>query len=147
MTVVNKKFLLADDDVDDTEIFIEALSQIAPDIQCHTAENGLELFEWLSKHPDKPDVIFLDINMPLMNGWETLKKLKDTSDYRGIPIIMYSTSSAKRDVDRAYQLGVSLFLTKPEDYRELSEILRIVATNSKDELKRQLTGFYSVKTC
>src|SRR6185437_2146398 len=76
--VVNKKFLLADDDVDDAEIFIEALSHIAPDIQCHTAGNGLELFEWLSKHPDKPDMIFLDINMPLMNGWESLKKLKDT---------------------------------------------------------------------
>lgn len=59
---------------------------------------------------------------------------------------MYSTSSAKRDVDRAYQLGVSLFLTKPEDYRELRGILQIVVTSSKDELKRKLTGYNSVKT-
>ena len=146
MTLVNKKFLLADDDVDDKEIFTEALAQIASDIQCHTAENGLELFEWLSKHPDKPDVIFLDINMPLMNGWESLKRLKDTSDYRGIPIIMYSTSSAIQDIQKAYQLGVSLFLTKPEDYNELREILKIVATSPENELARQLIGYHSVKT-
>jgi CheY-like chemotaxis protein len=115
-------------------------------MQCHTAENGVELFTLLSNQfPEVPDVIFLDINMPIMNGWECLKKLKSNSTYQSIPIFMYSTSSAKKDIDMAYGLGAMLFLTKPEDFRELSQILEIVATSSKDSLLRQLKGFKSVK--
>ncbi|HXD78557.1 MAG TPA: response regulator [Puia sp.] len=146
MPVVNRKFLLADDDADDASLFCEALSKIATDMECSTAENGAELFEVLSRrYPDKPDVIFLDINMPIMNGWDTLRKLKESSNYQNIPIIMYSTSSAKKDVELAYHLGVSLFLTKPEDFRELSAILEIVATHPKESLVRQLVGFKNVK--
>lgn len=140
---MNRKFLLADDDADDASLFCEALTEIASSIECYTAENGVELFELLSKHD--PDVIFLDINMPIMNGWECLRKLKSNSYYQGIPIIMYSTSAAKRDIDLAYDLGVSLFLTKPEDFSELSRILSVVATTSGESLLAQLKGFPSVK--
>ncbi|HWB93181.1 MAG TPA: response regulator [Puia sp.] len=141
---MNRKFLLADDDTDDASLFCEALAAIASAIECHTAENGLELFELLSNQ-DKPDLIFLDINMPIMDGWECLKKLKDSSNYRTIPIIMYSTSSAKKDIDMAYRLGASLFVTKPEDFKELSSILEVVTTTSYDSLPNRLRGFKSVK--
>ena len=146
MVLLNKKFLLADDDADDTSLFCEALAEISSTIECHTAENGLELFELLSK-PDreKPDILFLDINMPLMNGWDCLKKLKEDADLGNIPIIMYSTSSAKRDIEMAYSLGALLYLKKPENFRELSKILEIVATNTQDSLVSQLKGFVSVK--
>ena len=115
-------------------------------MECHKVENGREVFEFLSEHlADKPDVIFLDINMPIMNGWECLKKLKDHSAYRAIPAVMYSTSSAKKDIDLAYRLGALLFLTKPEDFRELCKILQIVATNPQESLLTLLGGFESVK--
>jgi len=144
--MINRRFLLADDDADDAGLFCEALTRVAPAIDCCTVENGLELFEVLSKYnTGKPDVIFLDINMPLMNGWECLRKLKGSSNYMNIPAIMYSTSSAKKDIDKAYSLGALLFLTKPEDFRELSKILEIVATSSQDSLISQLKGFESVK--
>lgn len=140
-----RKFLLADDDTDDANLFCEAISQIKS-AECYTVENGMELFKLLTKHNvNNPDVIFLDINMPIMNGWECLKKLKDNTDYNSIPIIMYSTSSAKRDIDMAYSLGAQLFLTKPEDFGELSQILEVVATSSRDTLLSQLRGFKSVK--
>ena len=143
---MNRRFLLADDDADDASIFCEALTAIAPVMECYTAENGIELFEMLLRHlPDPPDVIFLDINMPVMNGWQCLRKLKADADFRDIPVIMYSTSSAKKDIDLAYNLGVRVFLTKPEDVRELGKILEIVATSSKDSLPGQLKGFKSVK--
>ena len=146
MTLFKRKFLLADDDADDAYLFCEALNQIVSGIECHTVENGLELFELLSRNnTDKPDVIFLDINMPIMNGWECLRKLKDSPNYKSIPTIMYSTSTAKKDIDMAYSLGAMIFLTKPEDFRELSEILEIVATSSQDSLLSQLKGFKSVK--
>jgi CheY-like chemotaxis protein len=140
-----RKFLLADDDTDDANLFCEAINQVSL-AECNTVENGLELFKLLSKqNTDNPDIIFLDINMPMMDGWECLRKLKSSSDYSSIPVIMYSTSSAKRDIDMAYSLGAQLFLTKPEDFRELSKILEIVATSSQDSLLSQLKGFKSVK--
>jgi CheY-like chemotaxis protein len=146
LNLLNRKFLLADDDADDANLFCEALSGIASVMRCYTAENGVALFELLSsQYPEVPDVIFLDINMPIMNGWECLKRLKSSTDYQSIPIFMYSTSSAKKDIDMAYGLGAMLFLTKPEDFRELAQILEVVATSSKDSLLRELKGFKSVK--
>jgi CheY-like chemotaxis protein len=146
MTPLNRKFLLADDDSDDAALFCEAVTRIGPVLQCVTVENGVELFELLSRHEDtgEPDVIFLDINMPLMDGWDCLKKLKN-SNYRNIPTIMYSTSSAKRDIDMAYSLGAILFVTKPENFKELCNILQVVASSTRDSLVSRLSGFDSVK--
>lgn len=138
--------MLADDDHDDADLFCEALTRAAPGTKCDTVENGLELFEALSKeNAEKPDVIFLDINMPMMNGWESLKKLKNSSRYQSIPVIMYSTSSARQDIDMAYRLGALLFVTKPEDMRELAHILKIVASTSQESLLSELKRFESVK--
>lgn len=140
-----RKFLLVDDDTDDAELFCEAVGKIRM-AECNTVENGLELFKLLSiRTANIPDVIFLDINMPMMDGWECLKELKKSSNYSRIPIIMYSTSSAKQDIDRAYSLGAQLFLTKPEDFSELSKILETVAVSSQDSLTSRLKGFKSVK--
>jgi CheY-like chemotaxis protein len=148
VTPLKTKFLLADDDADDAQIFCEALCRIATVMQCYKVENGREVFDFLSEAETrigKPDVIFLDINMPIMNGWECLKELRSNPNYSSIPAIMYSTSSAKRDIDLAYSLGASLFLTKPDDFRELCTILEIVATNPLDSLLNHLRGFGSVK--
>lgn len=146
MIPLNRKFLLADDDYDDATLFCEALTQIAPVMECNTVENGKALFELLSKNQDlKPDIIFLDINMPIMNGWECLKNLKSHQVYKDIPAVIYSTSSSRRDIDMAYSLGALLFLTKPDDFQELCKILEVVSTTSKDLLPNKLSMFQSVK--
>jgi CheY-like chemotaxis protein len=146
LTPVHTKFLLADDDADDASLFCEALCRIASDIECYQVENGSEVLDFLSSEQNvQPDVIFLDINMPIMNGWDCLRKLQNDSKYRAIPTIVYSTSSTKKDVDTAYSLGASLFLTKPEDFNELCKIVEIVATNPHDRLVQQLQSFESVK--
>lgn len=143
---MNRKFLLVDDDNDDAFLFCEAISRFEG-VECITAESGLQLFDLLSNHNlNTSDVIFLDINMPMIDGWECLKQLKSNLAYNSIPVIMYSTSAASQDIDMAYNLGAQLFLTKPEDFRELSEILEIVATSSPDSLLSQLKEFKSVKT-
>lgn len=146
LTLLKTKFLLADDDPDDAQLFCEALRQIAGVMECYKVEHGGEVIELLSGGKiGKPDVIFLDINMPVMNGWECLQELKRDAVYQSIPTIMYSTSSAKRDIDQAYRMGAFLFLTKPEDFRELRKILEIVATNPQESLLTNLKGFESVK--
>lgn len=139
-------FLIADDDADDVALFREALQKAASATECHSVENGSELFRFLSDaHVPKPDVIFLDISMPVMNGWECLKRLKRSSDFRAIPTVMYSTSSARRDIDLAYQLGAALFLAKPEDFNELCSILGLIATDPANFPASRLQRFVSAK--
>lgn len=145
MKVLKTKFLLADDDLDDASLFCEALSEIDPALKCYTVENGRQVFEFLSHQTDKPDIIFLDINMPIMNGWDCLRKLKADSDLKSIPAIMYSTSSSKKDIDMAYNLGALAFLSKPEEFDELSSILKTVAITPHDSLIQRLSTFKSVK--
>ena len=146
MPPAHKTFLLADDDADDADIFCEALSRTASDAACQTAENGQELFHLLSKPGTTiPDIIFLDINMPIMNGCECLRQLKENTSYSNIPTIMYSTSSAKKDIDMAYRMGATLFLTKPEDIRELAKILGILASTSQESFLSRLKGFENIR--
>ena len=144
---IKTRFLIADDDTDDSGMFCEALYHVAPKkMQCLRVENGQELFEFLSHEGrSMPDLIFLDINMPIMNGWQCLKKLKDDSSWKQIPTIMYSTSSSRRDIDLAYELGAMLFVTKPEDIDELRGILEVFATSSEGSLVNELHKFSSVK--
>jgi CheY-like chemotaxis protein len=138
-------FLIADDDADDANLFCEALSQIDPVTKCFIAENGREVLELLSGGINNPDIIFLDINMPIMNGWECLKRLKEDTTFKNIPVVMYSTSSAKKDVEKAYGLGALIFLSKPEDFRELCKILQVIVTNPLESLLKSLRGFENVK--
>ncbi|HYC86884.1 MAG TPA: response regulator [Chryseosolibacter sp.] len=107
------RFLIVDDDTDDADLFCEALYQVAPKkMRCLKVENGQELFEVLSREGTfSPDLIFLDINMPVMNGWQCLKKLKNDSCWKDIPTVIYSTSTSKRDIDLAYELGAMFFVT------------------------------------
>ena len=120
-----KRFLLTDDDRDDREMFSEALASIAPDIVYHWAEDGRQALQLLAGN-DKPDILFLDINMPVMNGWELLHKLKKDNNYNDIPVIIYTTSSEQRDKEIAKDLGALCFVTKPDNFRLMKSILKVV---------------------
>jgi CheY-like chemotaxis protein len=120
---MNKIFLLIDDDADDSELFREALEEMDRSTSLHCAENGEEALKLL-KRIELPGIIFLDINMPRMNGWECLKKLKSSPEYKNIPVIMYSTSSHQREVDIATDLGALSFFTKPHSYSELKNMIK-----------------------
>lgn len=139
-------FLLADDDADDKTLFCEALSEIDPAIVVHTASDGKEALALLSGNQiKKPDIIFLDINMPVMDGWQCLGKLKENADLKTIPVIMYSTSSYQRDIELALDSGAFCFFTKPSDYRELRSILKLIATSPVKSLSNVMKDFKNVK--
>jgi CheY-like chemotaxis protein len=122
-----KIFLIVDDDADDREMFCEALAEVIPDCKCFTAPNGRRAIMALEDGEiPMPDLIFLDINMPVMNGWQCLSKLKETGTYNAIPVIMYSTSSYPEDVKCAQRLGALCFFSKPSRYTELKDNLTIV---------------------
>jgi CheY-like chemotaxis protein len=119
-----KKCFLIDDDLDDQEIFLMALQEIDENISCHFANNGIEGLEKLNQdHSYIPDYIFLDINMPKMNGMECLPEIKKLNHLQGVKIIMYSTSADKRMMHESRTLGANDFLVKPPGMQLLIENL------------------------
>lgn len=135
--------LLADDDRDDTEMFQEALEIINDDLLCYTAVNGSELLSQLQGLEEIPDLIFLDMNMPVMSGLECLKVLKEDLRYTTIPVIMISTSSHRKEMDDSLKLGALCYFVKPNDFRDLVEILRVITANLGSGLKEALAALYS----
>lgn len=120
------RILLIDDDEDDREIFTAAMLEVAPANSCETAINAVEGLKQLTSATKLPDLIFLDLNMPLMHGFECLKSLKGHDRLKEIPVVIYSTSNNQPDVQRAAALGASAYFSKPSDYKHLCEKLRNV---------------------
>lgn len=124
---MKKKLLLIDDDEDDKLLFCEALGEVAPQISCFTALNGREAVAQLDDQEiELPDLIFLDVNMPIMDGWTCLSILKATAHCQHIPIIMYSTSSYQEERVKAKQGGALFFFTKPSSFTDLKKSLALV---------------------
>ena len=122
-----KTCLLIDDDRDDQEIFTLALEKVDFEFQCIIANNGYEGLKYLNnKNNPLPQYIFLDLNMPLMNGKECLIEIKKHSYLRNIPVIIYTTSSLQDDVIQTRKLGAADFITKPPSIPALSTKLRNV---------------------
>ncbi|MFC0780804.1 response regulator [Flavobacterium sp. HJSW_4] len=133
-----KMILLADDDTDDAEMFCEALAEIDESIVCHCSENGSGVLNMLKDQEKTPKVVFLDLNMPVMNGWECLKQLKQEERYKDIPVIMISTSSHKNDMDTAANLGAVCYFVKPNTFKDLKQALGLITSNLENGLKETL---------
>lgn len=125
------KVLLADDDNDDRELFSEALASIDAEVLYEGVVDGGEAIEALAGDAHRPNIIFLDINMPVMNGWDVLKRIKSDSQYDDIPVIVYSTSSGEREKRITFDLGALCFVTKPESVRLIKAMLEIVISKVK----------------
>lgn len=111
--------MIVDDDKDDRFFFQLAVKELGKNYECTMAENGLDAIEKLQKMERLPDYIFLDLNMPLMNGKECLEELKKNEKLRNIPVIMYSTSDFKGDIDTTQKMGAAYYLPKPSNVLDL----------------------------
>jgi CheY-like chemotaxis protein len=119
------RILLIDDDEDDRWLFVEALSRIAPDVECETASDGIEAIALLeAQKKPLPKKIFLDLNMPGMDGKKFLAQIKSMPGLRSIPVIVYSTSRLHKDIEETKKLGAAQFIIKPSDYLALCEMFR-----------------------
>lgn len=115
---------LVDDDIDDQEIFALALERVNTAIRCTVANDGIEALEKLRGNKSfVPQYIFLDLNMPRVNGKQCLAEIKKDSRLDQIPVIIYSTSSDPRDIAETKQLGAAAFITKPSKISDLVKIL------------------------
>jgi len=115
---------LIDDDLDDQEIFLMALKEVDENINGFVASNGVEAVAKLTTDLDfRPDHIFLDVNMPKMNGLQCLPEIKKLDHLKDTQVIMWSTSSDEHIVKLCEELGARHFLVKPASFGLLIEAL------------------------
>lgn len=115
--------LLIDDDSDDKDFFINALKIVSETVTFNWAENGSKALEVLESKQVAPELIFLDWNMPVMNGHEFLEEIKKREGLKDIPVIILSTSSHYKTITLSRELGAEDFITKPNNFGDLVEIL------------------------
>ncbi len=122
--------LLVDDDADDQEIFCTVIDAIAPSSKCYTAFNGQSALAMLQSGEVHPDIIFLDVNMPLMNGRQFLQEANQARLIGDVPIIVMTTSADHRTKSDVLDLGATRFITKPDRFSEWEVVLKQVIDNN-----------------
>lgn len=113
-----------DDDQDDTELFFLAAMEAAENVAVEVFFDSRKALEKLISSTVFPDAIFLDLNMPVMDGFEFLQEIKSHEDLKFIPVIILSTSSQQHTREAAIKLGAQGFITKPSNYYQLVDILK-----------------------
>lgn len=124
---------LVDDDVDDLELVQEALVRCGFHGQVSCAKNGEDFLSKLQRS-HLPELIVLDLNMPLKDGFEVLTELKNSRNFSAIPVVILTASRNKQDEKRCADLGCNLFLTKPstlEGYDAIATTALHLLGNSK----------------
>ncbi|RKS25614.1 response regulator receiver domain-containing protein [Flavobacterium endophyticum] len=122
----NLKICLVDDDNDDREIFEEAFKELNSENSLIIFKNGLEIIDYLDKVEEIPHIIFLDLNMPIMGGLETLKEIRKNTRYKLLSVAIYSTSSSEKDIEETLAAGANIYITKPANFERLKDTLRKV---------------------
>jgi CheY-like chemotaxis protein len=135
--ITDKKLhvFFGDDDQEDIEFFKRAISETSDDIRITIAKDGLQLLEFLQVVV--PDIIFLDLNMPRMNGIDCLKEIRNQEIYKDVPVIIYSTTAEKAHIDLTYALGANMYIQKPENFTKIKDRLAKTLALSLDDLVPQ----------
>ena len=120
------RVLLADDDEDDRRFFEEAVSESVSNVRVSTVPDGEQLLEALLNMPELPHLVFLDLNMPLKNGWECLREIRMHPKLKHLPVVIYSTSSNREHIEETYHGGASLYVRKPDSFSDLKTMARKV---------------------
>jgi CheY-like chemotaxis protein len=122
------KILLVDDDPEDRSIIIDALAHLNAENSISCADNGEGALKLLLEYAALdiyPCLIVLDLNMPRMNGTETLKEVKKDARFRNIAVVIYSTSINPLEKEACMSLGARLYVTKPDSYKESIDTARL----------------------
>ncbi|MBX2835000.1 MAG: response regulator [Micavibrio sp.] len=119
--------LLVEDDDADILILQEAMNITEFQNRLFIARDGLEALELLQDETyPNPDFILLDLNMPKMDGHQVLKWIKNHPELRRIPVGILTTSSAERDIEKAYKNYASYYITKPSSFQELKLVVQAI---------------------
>jgi len=127
--------LMADDDMDDVMLVRDAFRRVKIKSDFRSVENGQELLDYLRREGaymdaslcPRPDLILLDLNMPMMHGKEALKQIKASNVLRDIPIVVLTTSTEENGIAECYSLGASAYVVKPPGFEELTDAAKSIS--------------------
>lgn len=119
--------LLVDDNPEDQYLTTEALRAAGGNNEMRALDSGAQLLAYLRREgayaaegsAPRPDLVLLDLNMPRMNGHETLAELRKIDEYCNLPVIVFSTSKVEKDVTQAYRGGANCYIAKPDSFDAL----------------------------
>ena len=125
------KILLVEDDPGDVELTKEVLFESKLRLKLEVAENGLQAMEYLRKQGEykdatSPDLILLDLNMPVKGGRETLEEIKTNQKLKHIPVVILTTSDSNLDIIKSYTAGANCYVSKPVDLSEFQKIVSAI---------------------
>jgi len=127
MKLPNKPLMVIEDDQVDVMTIKRALKEIHVSNPVVHLENGEEALQYLrDPSKDKPCIILLDLNMPIMNGTEFLEVIKHDKELRRFPVIVLTTSEEQQDKLNSFNLGVAGYMAKPVDYKQFVEVMRSI---------------------
>lgn len=138
------RVLLADDDEDDRLLFEDALKDLGYSTLLTLAKNGVELMEFLFRKDNiLPDILFLDLNMPLKNGVVCLNEIRADQNFDDLVIVIYSTSLNQDTVDKLFRNKADYYIQKPADYDDLKKVIKKALDLSKqyNRKPRPITSF------
>ena len=121
--------VLADDDEDDRLFFTDAFEELKMQTKVDVYKDGIELMNALNQSKAiLPNILFLDLNMPMKSGLECLKEIKMNPRFKNISIAIYSTSASEEDIEDTFVNGANVYIKKPNDFKILKKILSDVVT-------------------
>lgn len=135
-----KYFIYADDDQDDRNTLAEMINEIDQHLQVITVDNGMGVVDYLKKLLKEqilPCFILLDLNMPVMDGFTTLRWLKNDESWSSIPTIVFTTSRGVKDHQLAIRLGADRFITKPFSHKDMRAITQQFADFCHDVVDKR----------
>jgi CheY-like chemotaxis protein len=125
---------IADDDEDDRLLFQEVVKELPYIVHTTMARDGEETIDVLHQLSQLPDLLILDLNMPIKNGLECLREIKAHKKLKKLPVIIFSTSSYPKTINQAYDAGAHLYIRKPNDFMNFRRAIQhILSINWKEK--------------
>ncbi len=123
--------LLVEDNEDDVELTLEALEESKVKMNVHVVSDGSAAMRFLLNEAEfgetpRPDLILLDLNLPIMDGREVLKEIREHPDLTDIPVVVLTTSQSDEDILGMYKLHANCYITKPVDFKQFIQVIKQV---------------------
>ena len=132
---MGKKIAIIDDNPADARTLRVALARRDPDIEFVVLEDGERAIEYFNEEQELPDLVLLDLNLPIVSGFEVLEFLKSDPQLRKLPVIVLSGSSSQHEIERCYAAGANSYFCKPTGIQEVFDMAAQLVTYWFDQAK------------
>ena len=113
--------MMVDDDQDDALLFTYAMETLTTPYRFSIRHDGINLLNVIAT--ERPNIVFLDLNMPTKNGYECLREIRSNANFDNIPVVIYSTSASRNEIDKCFKQGADKYVIKPFTIAAISTMI------------------------